>query len=69
MNEVIKTMNDQIARLYPESTLLEYLLNAENPGLLSIEEYLKISSSVPLINLYSGNQNVTRYYLVINKSN
>lgn len=69
MNEVIKTMNDQIARLYPESTLLEYLLNAENPVLLSIEEYLKISSSVPLINLYSGNQNVTRYYLVINKSN
>ncbi|XP_017752597.1 PREDICTED: uncharacterized protein C7orf62 homolog [Eufriesea mexicana] len=53
MNEVVKTMNDQITRLYPESTLLEYLLNAESPVLLSIEEYLKISSSVPFINLYS----------------
>lgn len=55
MQEVIRSLVNKLARLYPESTLLEYLLNAESPVLLTVKKYLDIYASVPLINLYSGN--------------
>ncbi|KAK1133120.1 hypothetical protein K0M31_014478 [Melipona bicolor] len=54
MQEVIRSLGDKLARLYPESTLLEYLLNAKSPVLLTVEKYLDIYASVPFINLYSG---------------
>ncbi|XP_050487373.1 uncharacterized protein LOC126871990 [Bombus huntii] len=55
IQEVIRSLSDKLTRLYPESTLLEYLLNAESPVILTVEEYLNIYSTVPFINLYSGN--------------
>ncbi|KOX80794.1 hypothetical protein WN51_03856, partial [Melipona quadrifasciata] len=55
MQEVIRSSGDKLARLYPESTLLEYLLNAKSPVLLTVEKYLDIYASVPFVNLYSGN--------------
>ncbi|KAK9307288.1 hypothetical protein QLX08_002312 [Tetragonisca angustula] len=53
MQEVMRSLGDKLTRLYPESTLLEYLLNAESPVLLTVEKYLDIHASVPLVNLYS----------------
>ncbi|CAK9813836.1 hypothetical protein ANTQUA_LOCUS7784 [Anthophora quadrimaculata] len=53
IKEVIRNINDKISRLYPESTLLEYLLNANNPVIMTVEKYLEIFSAVPFISLYS----------------
>ncbi|KOC64861.1 hypothetical protein WH47_00364 [Habropoda laboriosa] len=73
IKEVIRNINDKIARLYPESTLLEYLLNANSPVILTVEEYLKIFSSVPFISLYSGNKttftNLSHYHSIFYSSN
>ncbi|CAK9808337.1 Testis-expressed protein 47 [Anthophora plagiata] len=53
IKEIIRNINDKISRLYPESTLLEYLLNANNSVILTVEKYLEIFSAVPFISLYS----------------
>ncbi|CAL7949875.1 unnamed protein product [Xylocopa violacea] len=53
MDEVMRNVNNRIARLYPESTLLEYLLNVKSPVFLTVEEYLRLHSTIPLINLYA----------------
>ena len=63
MQEVMRSLGDKLTRLYPESTLLEYLLNAESPVLLTVEKYLDIHASVPLVNLYSGN-NVISVFII-----
>lgn len=55
MKEVAKTLGDTLTRLYPESTLIEYLLSAKSPVLMTVEEYIKIHSTIPLIKLYAGN--------------
>lgn len=55
MNEVVKTLNEKFVPYYPESTLLEYLLNIRHPVILTIDDYLKIFSVTPTINLYPGN--------------
>ncbi|PBC31653.1 hypothetical protein APICC_02223 [Apis cerana cerana] len=52
MNEVVKTLNEKFVPYYPESTLLEYLLNIRHPVILTIDDYLKIFSVTPTINLY-----------------
>lgn len=55
MQDVVSNMGDTITRVLPESTVIEYLLNAKASVLLSVEEYLKRHSKVPFINLYQGN--------------
>ncbi|XP_026296515.1 LOW QUALITY PROTEIN: uncharacterized protein LOC113218775 [Apis mellifera] len=52
MNEVVKTLNEKFVPYYPESTLLEYLLNIRHPVILTIDDYLNIFSITPTINLY-----------------
>ncbi|XP_026670823.1 uncharacterized protein LOC108626702 [Ceratina calcarata] len=65
MKDVVRNLNDKISRLYPESTLLEYLLNIDSPVLLTVKEYLKVYSSVPLVNLYSGNTTASSIVIVL----
>lgn len=55
MMEVVRNLSYKVARYFPASTVVEYLLNADSPVLMSIEEYLRLHSSVPFINLYHGN--------------
>ncbi|XP_034176943.1 uncharacterized protein LOC117602718 isoform X2 [Osmia lignaria lignaria] len=52
MQDVVSNMGDAVTRVLPESTVIEYLLNAKTTILLSVEEYLKVHSKVPFINLY-----------------
>ncbi|XP_053985153.1 testis-expressed protein 47-like [Hylaeus volcanicus] len=53
MKDVVRNISGNVARLFPESTVLEYLLNVNCPVLFTAEEFLKVYATVPLVNLYS----------------
>lgn len=55
MKDVVENIIDKMARLLPESTVLEYLLSVNATVLMSVEDYLQTYSTVPLINIYQGN--------------
>ncbi|XP_076762714.1 uncharacterized protein LOC143430368 [Xylocopa sonorina] len=65
MDEVMRNIHNRIARLYPESTLLEYLLNVKSPVLLTVEEYLQISPRTEAIHFATHKP----YTIVTIKSN
>lgn len=58
MKDVVRNLSDKISRMFPESTVLEYLLNAKNSVFLTVEDYIKIHATVPFIHLYQGNSTV-----------
>nr|XP_012137423.1 PREDICTED: uncharacterized protein LOC105662071 [Megachile rotundata] len=55
MKDVVNNLGEQLLRVLPESTLIEYLLNAKSHVLLTVENYLNIHCTIPFINLYQGN--------------
>ncbi|XP_076666017.1 uncharacterized protein LOC143367749 isoform X2 [Andrena cerasifolii] len=52
MTDVVRNLSDKISRMFPESTVLEYLLNAKHSVFLTVEDYIKIHATVPFIHLY-----------------
>ncbi|XP_043255333.1 testis-expressed protein 47-like [Colletes gigas] len=67
MKDVVRNISDEVSRLFPESTVLQYLLNAHSPVLLTAKEFLKIHSTVPFVNLYQEylqyQKNVSLYWV------
>ncbi|KZC06576.1 hypothetical protein WN55_10487 [Dufourea novaeangliae] len=55
MVEVVRNLKHKVARYFPESTVIEYLLRANTSILMTVEVYLRIYSQVPFMHLYPGN--------------
>ncbi|KAL2729040.1 hypothetical protein V1478_006672 [Vespula squamosa] len=54
--EILFNLNEKVPQYLPESTVLEFLLNAKSSVLKTVEDYLHIYSDVPFIEFYDGNR-------------
>ncbi|XP_035731124.1 testis-expressed protein 47-like [Vespa mandarinia] len=50
--EILFNLNEKVPQYLPESTVLEFLLNAKSSVLKTVEDYLRVYTEVPFIEFY-----------------